>query len=63
MNKRRVFEANFKKMVVMEALKGKKPLSEIALCHNLHPNQIKNWKSLLFRQMEDVFKDRRLFKT
>jgi len=60
MRKRRIFPAAFKKMVVMEALKGKKTLSEIANSHGLHPNQIKNWKSLLFKQMEEVFKDKRL---
>ncbi len=61
--KRRLFPAAFKKLVVTEALKGKKSLSEIAMTHNLHPNQIKNWKSQLFKQMEEVFKDRRIDRT
>ncbi len=41
---RRKFSASFKTKVVLEALKERKTLSELAEQFNLHPHQISAWK-------------------
>ncbi len=56
---RKIFEGNFKAKVVVELLKGKKSLSELALQYDLHPNQIKNWKSLLLKRAGSLLEDKR----
>ena len=43
--KRRKFSAQFKLKVILEALKEREGLSEIAQKYELHPNQISKWKS------------------
>lgn len=44
MSRRRRFIDNFKAKVAREALWGDQTLSRIAARHNLHPNQISQWK-------------------
>ena len=44
-NKRRKFTADFKLKVILESLKEREPLSDLAQRHQLHPNQISKWKS------------------
>lgn len=34
----------FKAKVALEALKGDKTINEIAGAHEIHPNQVSNWK-------------------
>ena len=41
---RRKFSADFKTKVVLEALKEKHTIEELARKHELHPNQITIWK-------------------
>jgi len=41
---RRKFSADFKACVVIEALKERNTLEEIARKYELHPNQISSWK-------------------
>lgn len=41
---RRKFSADFKARVVIEALKERHTLEEIARKYELHPNQISSWK-------------------
>lgn len=41
---RRKFSADFKAKVVLEALKERNTIEEIARKHELHPNQITIWK-------------------
>jgi len=43
--KRRRFSTEFKLKVVLESLKERQSMSELAQKHNLHPNQISKWKS------------------
>ena len=44
MTKRRRFTADFKAKVALEALRGDKPIQEIAARHKVHPNQVSTWK-------------------
>ncbi len=41
---RRKFDAGFKAKVVLEALKERETLQQLALKFELHPNQISQWK-------------------
>ncbi len=61
--RRRTYSADFKAKVVLEWLEGKQSLSELANQHNLHQNQIKNWKCILRRRLSSLFKDRRISRT
>ncbi len=57
---RRRFTGAFKAHVVLEALEGKQSIQELAERHHLHPNQIRNWKSLFRKRLPYLFEDRRL---
>ncbi len=59
MKKRKTYAGTFKAMVVTELICGKKSLTELAARYNLHPNQIKNWKSELLKQASTIFEDKR----
>ena len=53
--KRRKFSADFKRKVVVEAMRGDKTVREIAARHGLNPNEVGKWKSeamegLVFRR-------------
>lgn len=52
---RRRFNADFKFRVALEAAKGQQTISELAGKHNLHPNQISQWKRQLLEEGVDVF--------
>jgi transposase-like protein len=41
---RKVFSAEFKAKVALEALAGRKTVNEIAGAHEVHPNQVTTWK-------------------
>ena len=41
---RKVFSADFKAKVALEALAGRKTVNEIAGAHEVHPNQVTTWK-------------------
>lgn len=51
--------AEYKLQMVLESLKGDKPLSQIASENGMHPRQILRWKDKLLEQAEDIFKDQR----
>jgi putative transposase len=53
--KRRRFSAEFKFRVALEAAKGQQTIGELASRHNLHPNQISQWKRQLLAGGADVF--------
>lgn len=55
MKKRRTFTAEFKAKVALEALRELEPLHEIAKRHEVHPNQISQWKKDLQSNMATVF--------
>ena len=60
--KRKTYSGKFKAKVVAELLTGKKELDQLAREHNLHPNQIKNWKSYLLKHAGEVLADKRMGK-
>jgi putative transposase len=53
--KRRRFNSEFKFRVALEAAKGQQTIGELASKHNLHPNQISQWKRQLLEDGADVF--------
>jgi transposase-like protein len=55
MSKHRTFTAEFKFKVALEATKGTKTLSDLAQEHQLHPNQISEWKRHLLDSGPEVF--------
>jgi len=52
---RRKFTAIFKTEVVLEALKERKTMSELAQQFDLHPNQIATWKREFLQGAVSVF--------
>jgi transposase len=59
MKKRKTYSGTFKARVISDLLLGKKELEELANDYQLHPNQIKNWKTLLFKRAHIILDDRR----
>lgn len=59
MAKRRVFSGEFKSKVVCRYIRGDKSLEELSEEFSVHPNQIKNWKTLLLKRAPEVFEDKR----
>jgi len=52
---RRKFSADFKAKVVIESLKEKNSIEEIARKYELHPNQITLWKKEFLSKAANVF--------
>lgn len=52
---RRKFSADFKAKVVLESLKEKNTIEELARKHELHPNQISLWKKDFLSKASSVF--------
>jgi transposase-like protein len=61
--KRKTYEGLFKARVVSEWIDGKINLNELAERYSVHPNQIKNWKSLLLKGASQVLDDKRRLKS
>ncbi len=53
--KRRNHSPGFKAQVAVAALKGDKTLAELAQQHDVHPNQIADWKTQLLERAAQVF--------
>jgi len=53
--KRRNFSADFKLKVVIEAIKERSTLEELASKYELHPNQIGNWKKEFLSKAVNIF--------
>ena len=53
---RRKFSPEFKKKVVLEALKEQETIEYLAKKYELHPSQISTWKSEAIANFEAVFK-------
>jgi len=53
--KRRKFSSKFKTQVALEALSERFTLSQLAEKHQLHPNQISQWKHQFLQNAESVF--------
>ena len=60
MKPRRIYEGRFKAKVVIESLRKRESLEELAKRYEIHPNQIKNWKSILLRHASEILDDKRL---
>ena len=52
---RRKFSADFKAKVVIEALKERSSLEEIACKYEIHPTQIGNWKKEFLANAATIF--------
>ena len=52
---RRNHSAAFKAKVSLEAVKGDKTIAEIAQKHDVHPNQVTEWRRQLLERACDVF--------
>jgi transposase len=59
MKKRKTYSGSFKARVISDLILGRKELNELADHYEIHPNQIKNWKSLLLKRAHLIFDDRR----
>ncbi len=55
MAKRRKFTAAFKARVAQEALRGDRTVKQIAARHDLHPNQVSQWKKKAGEGLVDLF--------
>jgi transposase-like protein len=53
--KRRNHSPVFKAQVALAALKGDKTLAELAQQHDIHPNQITEWKARLLERAANAF--------
>ena len=53
--KRRKFTPEFKTQVVLEALKERSTIKELAQKHRIHPQQITNWKKAFLSNATQVF--------
>ncbi len=52
---RRNHSALFEAKVAIDAVKGEKTLAELAKLHDVHPNQINDWKNQLLESAASVF--------
>ena len=52
---RRTHSAAFKAKVALAAVRGDKTLAELAQQHDVHANQITDWKNQLMAKAADVF--------
>jgi transposase len=57
--KRKMYDGQFKVRIVSEWINGKRSLNELAKLYDVHPNQIKNWKSIFFKRASLVLEDKR----
>lgn len=55
MRTRRKFTKKFKTKVVLEALSERYTLAQLAERHQLHPNQISQWKLQFLQNADSVF--------
>jgi len=52
---RRNHSPAFKAKVALDAIRGEKTLAELAKLHDVHPNQITDWKGQLLERAAGVF--------
>ena len=55
MKKRRVYSAELKARVALEALSGAYTLAELAKKHDVHPNMITKWKKRAQEHLPELF--------
>jgi len=49
------YTAAFKAKLVLELLKEEKTLSQLASERQVHPNQLRQWRDLVIKQMDSLF--------
>ena len=54
-NMRRNHDAAFKAKVALEALKGVKTIAQLSSEYGVHPNQIRQWKKRLLKELPEIF--------
>jgi transposase len=54
-NKRKHYNPQFKAKVSIEAIRGEKTVSQLAVQYSLHPTVINNWKRQLLESATQVF--------
>ena len=57
--KRRVFTAEYKAKVALEAIKGQRTIAEIAQHYSVHPNQVSAWERQALEHLREAFTDGR----
>ncbi len=55
MKKRRIYSAELKARVALEALSGAYTLAELAKKHGVHPNMITQWKKKAQESLPELF--------
>ena len=58
--KRRQHSAQYKFQIALEAARGEKTVNQIASDHNVHPNQVSQWKRQLLEGGPEVFSRKRV---
>lgn len=58
MKTRRRFSAEFKAKVALEAIRGERTIAELATKHQLHPNQITQWRRQAIENLAKAFDDK-----
>lgn len=53
--KRKQYKAEFKFQLALEAVKGLKTINQLASEHELHPNQLSQWKRQLLEEGAAIF--------
>ena len=53
--KRKRYDADFKRQVALEALRGEATIHEIAARFNIHPNQVSEWKKQALDHLGNAF--------
>jgi transposase-like protein len=53
--KRKQYKAEFKFQMALEAIKGLKTINQLASEHELHPNQLSQWKRQLLEEGPAIF--------
>jgi transposase len=57
--KRKTYSGSFKAQVISDLILRKKELAALANDYQIHPNQIKNWRTILFKRAHIILDDRR----
>lgn len=57
--KRRVFSAEFKARVALEAIRAQRSIAVIAAQYDVHPNQVSDWKRQALEHLAEAFVDGR----
>ncbi|MDR2094535.1 MAG: transposase [Treponema sp.] len=52
---RKTYDKAFKAKIALEALRGGKTLQKIAITYGVHPNLVRQWKTLLLENAVSIF--------